>query len=307
MPIAIVTGGAGFIGSHVTRRLLGDGYRVVVIDDLTTGAEKNVPDAADLERIDIVDFASLERVVEAVAPEAIFHLGAQSMVTVSVADPRRDCDVNVIGTLNVLEAARQRSVPVVFTSTGGALYGNEAPIPTPETALPAPLAPYGASKWGGEAYVQTWAAASNTPHAVCRLGNVYGPRQSPFGEAGVVAIISHRLWSGERATLFGHGKASRDYVHVSDVVEALVRAVGVRGVFNVSAGREVPVSEIYELLSKQAGVATEPELAPLREGELERSCLDPSRAAKELGWSAAIPLEQGVPETYRALIAEFEA
>ena len=243
----------------------------------------------------------------AAEPEAIFHLGAQSMVTVSVTDPWRDCDVNVKGTLNVLQAARERGVPVVFSSTGGALYGNEAAMPTPETALPAPLAPYGASKWAGEAYMLTLAAASGTPHSVCRLGNVYGPGQSPFGEAGVVAIISHKLWSGERPVLFGHGDATRDYVHVSDVVEALIRAVGAGGVFNVSAGREVPVSEIYELIARAAGSDQEPELAPLREGELERSCMDPSRAAERLGWRAEVPLDRGVPETYRSLVAEFDA
>lgn len=307
MPTAVVTGGAGFIGSHLATRLLADGYRVVVVDDLTTGREDRIPDDADFERLDIVDYDGLQKVISAAQPEAIFHLGAQSMVTVSVTDPWRDCDVNVKGTLNVLQAARERLVPVVFSSTGGALYGNEAVIPTPETALPAPLAPYGASKWAGEAYMLTLAAATGTKHSVCRLGNVYGPFQNPHGEAGVVAIISHRLWAGERPVLFGHGKPTRDYVHVTDVVEALIRAAGAGGVFNISAGREVPVSEIYELIAQAAGTDVEPELAPLREGELERSCMDPSRAAERLGWKAEIPLEQGVPETYRALVAEFES
>ena len=307
MPTAIVTGGAGFIGSTLARRLLADGYRTVVIDDLSTGRAERVPDEADFEELDIVDYAKLEKVVAAAEPEAIFHLGAQSMVTVSVTDPWRDADVNVKGTLNVLQAARERDTPVVFSSTGGALYGDEAKIPTPETSIPAPLAPYGASKWAGEAYLLTWAAASGTKHSVCRLGNVYGPGQSPHGEAGVVAIISHRLWSGETPVLFGHGKPTRDYVHVDDVVAALRGAVGAGGVFNISAGREVPVSEIFGLIAEAAGTDIEPELAPLREGELERSCMDPSRAAERLGWKAEIPLEQGVPDTYRALVAEFEA
>jgi UDP-glucose 4-epimerase len=307
MPAAVVTGGAGFIGSHVVDRLLGDGYRVIAVDDLSTGSRERLSDRAELEEIDIVDFDALRRVVRSASPEAIFHLGAQSMVTVSVTDPWRDLEINVTGTLNVVQVAREQRIPVVFTSTGGALYGNEAPIPTPETQLPAPVAPYGASKWAGEAYLQTWAAADDLPHAICRLGNVYGPRQSPHGEAGVVAIFSYKLWSGERATLFGHGKASRDYVHVSDVVEAMVRAVGVRGTFNIAAGREVPVMEIFELLRAEAGVVSEPELAPLREGELERSRMDPAAAARELGWKAEVPLKRGVPETYRALVAEFEA
>lgn len=307
MPSAVVTGGAGFIGSHLATRLLADGYEVVVVDDLTTGREDRVPDGADFQKLDIVDYDGLQEVVTAAKPEAIFHLGAQSMVTVSVTDPWRDCDVNVKGTLNVLQAAREGEVPVVFSSTGGALYGNEAVIPTPETALPAPLAPYGASKWAGEAYMITLAAATGTKHSVCRLGNVYGPFQNPHGEAGVVAIISHKLWSGERATLFGHGKPVRDYVHVSDVVDALVRACGAGGTYNVSAGKAIPVSEIYDLLRDASGSDIEPELADLRPGEMEAALLDPSRAREELGWEATTPLAEGVAATYTALVAGFEA
>jgi UDP-glucose 4-epimerase len=307
MGTIIVTGGAGFIGSHVVDRMLADGHEVVAIDDLSTGDRKRVSKDARLEVVDLVDFDAVKRVADESPPEAIIHLGAQSMVTVSVTDPWRDLDINVRGTLNVLQVAREHRAPIVFSSTGGALYGNEAPMPTPETQHPAPLAPYGASKWAGEAYIETWAGADGLPHAICRLGNVYGPRQSPHGEAGVVAIFSHKLWSGETATLFGHGKATRDYVHVTDVANALTRAVGNRGIFNISGGREVPVSEVFELLREASGKDSEPELAPLREGELERSRMDPSRAAAELGWRAEIPLERGVPETYAALIEEFEA
>ena len=307
MPTAIVTGGAGFIGSHLVDRLLADGYRVFAVDDLSTGVRERVAPEAELVELDIVDFAALEALAKSAKPERIFHLGAQSVVTVSVADPWRDCDVNVKGTLNVLQVAREHGAPVVFSSTGGALYGDEAPMPTPESQPPAPLAPYGASKWAGEAYLLTWASASGLPHAVCRLGNVYGPRQSPHGEAGVVAILSHRLWSGEPATLYGDGKPTRDYVHVSDIVNGLVQASGVNGVFNLSTGREVPVLEIFDLLRLEAGVDSEPELAPLRDGELEHSCIDPSRAAAELGWKAEIPLERGVPETYVALVEGFES
>lgn len=302
----MVTGGAGFIGSHVVDSLIADGRRVVVVDDLSTGDSSRVSDKAELEVIDLVDFEALSRLTDSVRPGAIIHLGAQSMVTVSVSDPWRDCDVNVKGTLNVLQAARAHKAPVVFSSTGGALYGNEAPIPTPEDQPPAPLAPYGASKWAGEAYLRTWAASDDIPHTVCRLGNVYGPRQSPFGEAGVVAIFSHKLWSGETTTLFGYGRATRDYVHVNDVVEALVRAIGVGGVYNISTGTEVAVSEIYELLRDAAAAEGEPRLAPLREGELERSGMDPTLAAERLGWQAQVPLDRGVPDTYAALIAEFE-
>jgi len=301
---AVVTGGAGFIGSHMVDVLLAD-HRVVVIDDLSTGSADNVADQADLEVVDIADAAALDAVIDKAQPSSIFHLGAQSMVTVSVSDPARDCRVNVVGTLNVLEAATRHRAPTVFTSTGGALYGNEAPRPTPESHHPAPVSPYGASKWAAEAYVQTWANATGLRHTVCRLANVYGPRQSPHGEAGVVSIISNLLWHGRPPTLYGQGRASRDYIHVFDVSRALERARGAGGVFNVSTGRETEVIEIYELLSQASGAGLEPRLAPLRPGELERSCMDPGHAHRTLRWRAEIALEAGVPETYRELVAQF--
>jgi UDP-glucose 4-epimerase len=172
--------------------------------------------------------------------------------------------------------------------------------------MPAPLAPYGASKWAGEAYVVTWAAACDLPHAVCRLGNVYGSRQSPHGEAGVVSILSHHLWSDRRPTLFGFGKPTRDYVEVSDVAEALLRAVGTRGIFNIATGIETPVEELYEELQDAAGKRITPELAPLRAGELVRSCMDPTSAQVVLQWSAKVSLADGLRKTYSALISEFE-
>jgi len=303
----VVTGGAGFIGSHLVDALLAEGRRVVVVDDLSTGRSDNVADEADLQVLDISDAGALDGLIDAVAPTEIFHLGAQSSVTVSVTDPGRDCAVNVIGTLNVLQAAKRHRAPVVFSSTGGALYGNEAPRPTPETHPPAPVAPYGASKWAAEAYLRTWANANNVGHTVCRLANVYGPRQNPYGEAGVVSILSNRLWRGIAPTLYGYGRATRDYIHVTDVAEAMLRSVGAHDVFNVSTGREVEVLEIFNLLSNEAGATVEPELAPLREGELERSCMDPGHIEQRLGWRASVPLEEGVPATYRELVAGFAA
>jgi UDP-glucose 4-epimerase len=306
MPRAVVTGGAGFIGSHLVDAILARGTEVTVIDDLSSGAAHRIAEDADFREIDIVDRVALDAVIDDVRPEAIFHLAAQSSVTVSVTNPARDCAVNVQGALNVVEAARRHQAPVVFTSTGGALYGNHAPIPTPEEQIPAPLAPYGASKWAGEAYVKTWSAAHGVPHAVCRLGNVYGPRQSPHGEAGVVAIFTYHLHIGRPPKIFGYGKPTRDYVHVTDVVSALLAASGVEGTFNIATGVETEVSAIWADLRQASGVSVEPELAPLREGELERSCMDPSRARRELGWQAQIPLVVGLGETYSALIDEFE-
>lgn len=302
----VVTGGAGFIGSHVADRLVSDGASVVVIDDLSSGDPTRVPNGAALETIDITDIPALDRLIDTCRPSGIFHLAAQSSVTVSVQDPRRDNAVNVQGTLNILEASKRHGAPVVLTSTGGALYGNSAPIPTPETQSPAPLAPYGASKWAAEAYLNTWSAATGIPHSVCRLGNVYGPRQSPYGEAGVVAIIGHQLSQGRRPVLFGHGRPTRDYVHVFDVVTALRGAMGRRGTFNIATGVETSVATIYEILQRAAGRRIVPELLPLREGELERSCMDPGRALRSLGWRAEIAVERGVEETFHSLVDEFE-
>lgn len=285
--------------------LAAEATRVVVVDDLSSGDASRVAPEADLERVDITDRAAFDRVMDRVRPDAIYHLGAQSSVTVSVTNPGRDCAVNVAGTLNVVEAASRHQASVVFTSTGGALYGNEAPLPTPEDVLPAPIAPYGASKWAAEAYVLTWARASGIPHAVCRLGNVYGPRQSPHGEAGVVAIFSHKLWCGQAPTLYGQGMPTRDYVHVTDVAAALVRAKGTAGVFNIATGTETSVTEVFEHLRRVAGMAIEPVLAPLRPGELQRSCMDPARAQRVLGWHAEVDLTSGLRSTYEALTSQF--
>jgi UDP-glucose 4-epimerase len=302
----LVTGGAGFIGSHLVDALLADGQRVTVVDDLSSGDARRVAEESEFHQIDIVNCDALDSVVDVCKPQAIFHLAAQSSVTVSVTDPARDCAVNVQGTLNVLEAAGRHRAPVVFTSTGGALYGNDAPIPTPEDRIPAPLAPYGASKWAGEAYIRTWSAASGIPHAVCRLGNVYGPRQSPYGEAGVVSIFTHHLHTGRSPKIFGYGKPTRDYVHVLDVVSALRAASGTAGTFNVATGMETDVMAVWNTLAQASGSHVEPQLAPLRKGELERSCMDPSRARRDLGWEAQIPLDRGLRETYDALIDEFK-
>jgi UDP-glucose 4-epimerase len=307
VPRVVVTGGAGFIGSHLVDALIADGHQVVVIDDLSSGREELVDPAADLELVDVSDAAGLDPIVTGASPAAIYHLAAQASVTASVADPRRDNEVNVLGTLNLLEAARRCGAPLVFSSTGGALYGNEAPRPTPESFIPSPLAPYGASKWAAEAYVNTWANSSRLPHAVLRYGNVYGPRQSPHGEAGVVAIFSLALWRGERPKMFGFGEPTRDYAHVADVTEATIRATRTRGTFNIATGIDTPVSKLFEILAAAAGSSIEPIELPLREGELERSCLDPSHAAEALGWRFRIPIDEGLTQTYKQLVSEFQA
>jgi UDP-glucose 4-epimerase len=302
----IVTGGAGFIGSHVVDALLAEGSSVTVIDDLSTGDAARIAAGAELRELDIVDLPALLAVVEEVKPSAVYHLAAQASVVASVEDPGRDCEVNVRGTLNVLEAAGRSGTPVVFTSTGGALYGDDAPMPTSEERTPAPLSPYGASKWAAEAYVKTWSLSSGIAHAVCRLGNVYGPRQSPHGEAGVVAIFSHHLYAGNTPKLFGYGKPTRDYVYVEDVVRALLAATGRRGTYNIATGVETDVMTVWNELRQAAGSDIEPELAELRPGELQHSRLDISLAARELGWRPEVPISEGLQRTYRALVEEFE-
>jgi UDP-glucose 4-epimerase len=304
---SIVTGGAGFIGSHLVDALLAAGDEVTVIDDLSSGKASKVPAGARLCELDIVDRAALDRVFEEVQPSAVYHLAAQASVTASVADPGRDCAVNVLGTLNVVDAATKLGATISFTSTGGALYGDDAPLPTSEERIPAPLAPYGASKWAAEAYVKTWSQSSGVPHAVCRLGNVYGPRQSPHGEAGVVAIFSDHLHSGKTPKMFGHGKPTRDYVYVGDVVSALMAANGASGTFNIATGVETDVLTLWNVLKAAAGSDIEPQLADLRPGELKRSCLDTSLVERELGWRAAMPVEEGLQRTYAALVEEFQA
>lgn len=299
-----VTGGAGFIGSHVADAFLAEGADVLVIDDLSTGSADNVSGAAELARVDIVDEPALAEALGAFGPDVVCHLAAQASVTVSVERPEHDLAVNVRGTLHVCEAARAAGAPVVFASTGGALYGNEAPLPTPEEFPPAPLAPYGASKQAGEAYVSTWGRLHGLPNVVLRLGNVYGPRQLPHGEAGVVAIFSDRLGRGEPLVVYGFGEPTRDYVHVSDVARAFVAAAdaGRPGTFNVGTARETSVRELLELLQREAGTEVEPDLQPLRPGELNRSALDPARIERELGWRAEVPVERGLPETFRAFV-----
>ncbi len=298
---ALVTGGAGFIGSHVADSLLARDWAVLVVDDLSTGAEANVPEDAELEALDIADSARLRHVVETFRPTVVCHLAAQSSVTVSVREPERDFASNVRGTFNVAESTKDVGGFVVFASTGGALYGDRAPVPTSEAYPPEPLSPYGASKLAGEAYVATWGRFHERPNVALRLGNVYGPRQSAHGEAGVVAIFSDRLARGEAPTVFGEGKPTRDYVHVHDVAAAFVLAAeqGRGGTFNVGWGREVDVLRLLAELQQAAGTTIEPRFERLRPGELERSALDSSSIRASLGWEPRVELADGLRETYR--------
>ena len=303
----VVTGGAGFIGSHVADAFVARGDEMLVVDDLSAGKRENVPDAAELAELDIADGGALRGRLEASGAQLICHLAAQASVTVSVTNPDLDFASNVRGTFNVCQTAAALGAKVVFASTGGALYGNDVEtIPTPETQVPKPLSPYGASKLAGEAFVATQARSDSLPHVVLRLGNVYGPRQNPHGEAGVVAIFSDRLMRGESPVVYGHGKPTRDYVHVADVVRAFTSAADGEhaGTFNVGWGRETSVVQLLDVVQRAAGTSREPQLEPLRPGELDRSAIDSRLAADVLGWRPELDFEQGITETFRWYAAE---
>lgn len=276
------------------------GDDVLIIDDLSAGREENVPAGAAFERVDIVDADAVGGAFDSVEPSLVCHLAAQASVTVSVQRPEYDLDVNVRGTLNVLTAATRAGAAVVFASSGGALYGNDAPLPTPEDSPTEPLSPYGASKLAGEAYVSTWARLHDAPHVILRLGNVYGPRQSAHGEAGVVAIFSNALLSGESPPLRGGGIPTRDYVHVHDIARSFVAAAdGKRtGTYNVGSGRQTSTAELLDLLQAAAGTDVEPRHDALQPGELRASALDASRIERELGWRPTIDVERGIRETF---------
>jgi len=292
----IVTGGAGFIGSHVVDALVARGDEVAVIDSLVHGRKENVASGAELHERDIRE--PLDDIFDAVRPEAVFHLAAQADVRVSVEHPVEDAEVNVLGTVRILEASRRHGAQVVFSSTGGAIYG-ECIEPASEDSPCEPLSPYGTAKLAGEEYIRSFNRLYGTRHIALRYGNVYGPRQDPHGEAGVVAIFLGALARGEQAKIFGDGVQTRDYVYVGDVARATTSTLGQdSGVFNVGTGRETSVVELYELCAKVAGSNTPAEHAPARLGELQRSFLDPARAAHELGFTAMVELEDGLRATW---------
>jgi UDP-glucose 4-epimerase len=308
---ALVTGGAGFIGSNLVDALLGDGAEVTVVDDLSTGRRQNLDGAlaagAHLAELDIRDGAVLSRLVEERPPELVFHLAAQIDVRRSVADPAFDASVNVGGTANVLEAARLGGARrVVFVSTGGAIYGEGEGqrLPLSEEAPIAPLSPYGQSKFAAEGYVALYERLYGLSGVSLRLGNVYGPRQDPLGEAGVIAIFCGRLQAGERPTVYGDGKQTRDYIYVGDVVAAALAAAATvaTGPINVGTGIETDVLELASRLGELGGATGfEPDFAPDRAGEVQRVSIDPARARTALGWRPRTDLADGLRLTLESL------
>jgi UDP-glucose 4-epimerase len=298
----VVTGGAGFIGSNLVDALVARGDRVTVIDSLVTGKRDNLAGAVErgavLEVVDVREARRVAAVLTAVRPEVVFHLAAQIDVRASVQDPAGDATTNVLGTIAVLEAARQVGVRrVVNTSTGGGLYGDAEKLPTPEDFPIRPLAPYGQSKYAAEGYCELYARLHGLSTVSLRYGNVYGPRQDVHGEAGVVAIFCGQIVEGQTPRVFGDGHQTRDWVDVADVVRANLIAAdaAVIGPFNIGHGRETSVLDLLAALSQVTDRdIPEPTFEPERPGEVRRSCLDVSRARRELGWEAEVSLAQGL-------------
>ena len=294
---AIVTGGAGFIGSHVVDALVARQDKVLVLDDLSKGRQENLNEDVRLAVVDVRDRDAVVATFDDFQPEVCFHLAAQADVRVSVEDPALDFGINAGGTLQILEAARAQGTQIVFASTGGAIYG-ECEDPAPEDAPRRPLAPYGASKLTGEEYLAVYNRLHETQHVSLRYGNVYGPRQDPHGEAGVVAIFLGRLARGEAPHVFGDGRQERDYVYVGDVVAATLAGAGRTGVFNVGTGVATSVLDLLAACIRVSGVDVEPVFNPPRPGELQRSVLDPTLAERELGFRAETSLEEGLAATW---------
>jgi UDP-glucose 4-epimerase len=292
---ALVTGGAGFIGSNLVDALLERGDDAHVLDDLSNGRRGNVHAGATLH---LGDIREPDAVFDEVRPELVFHLAAQANVRTSVERPDLDAEINVLGTVRVLEAARRHGAQVVFASTGGAIYG-ECEEPAREDAARQPLSPYGTSKLCGEEYLATWNRLYGTSHVSLRFGNVYGPRQEPHGEAGVVAIFMGLLEEGGTPTIYGDGRQTRDYVYVGDVVDAVLRAAEHDGgVYNVGTGAETSVLELYDEIQRATGIEREAAHAAERLGELQRSVLDPGAAERDLRWHARTSLADGLRATW---------
>jgi UDP-glucose 4-epimerase len=296
----LITGGAGFIGSTAADQFLAAGWDVTILDDLSSGKRVNVPQGARFYPVDVRSDAALEAVKKE-RPEVICHQAAQIDVRRSMTDPRFDADVNVGGILNLLQAAvAAGSVEhVVFASSGGATYGDTDLIPTPESHPQRPVSCYGAAKAASEIYLGVYRANHGIKVTALRYANVYGPRQDPHGEAGVVAIFCGRLLDGKPCTVFGDGGQTRDYVYVADVARANLLAAEKRfdGPLNVGTGVETDVNAIYGHLARAAGVTAPPERAPARLGEQRRSCVDPRAAAAALGWKPEVAIEDGLART----------
>jgi UDP-glucose 4-epimerase len=295
----VVTGGAGFIGSHIVEGFLSAGHSVTVIDNLSSGVRENLFPQAEFVEIDIRS-KEVRDVLRKAAPDIVVHTAAQMSVRMSMEDPTFDADVNVVGLVNILQSFETGKLPFfVFLSTGGAIYGEQDSFPAPENHPLRPTSIYGLAKRVGELYLEFWGRELGLKHAELRLGNVYGPRQNPHGEAGVVAIFNKKLIAGETPTINGSGEQTRDFVYVKDVARAVqtVSEKQVQGIFNIGTGRETSVNMLYAMIIKALGSATKANYGDAKAGEQMRSSIDASAALKAFNWKAEVSLEAGCQET----------
>lgn len=300
----LVTGGAGFIGSHTVDALIKQGAGdVAILDDLSAGKRPQANPKARLHQVDLRNASAVREVVVRERPEAIYHMAAQMDVRRSVADPAFDAQVNIVGFLNLIEAARGHGLKrVVFSSTGGAIYGEQDTFPADEEHPRRPLSPYGIAKLSTESYLFYYRVEYGIDYLALRYGNVYGPRQDPHGEAGVVAIFSGKILAGQPCTIYGDGEQTRDYVFVGDVVRANVAALSAKAsgiAINIGTGIETSVNDLYSNLASIADFPTAATHGPARPGEQKRSVISPARAEKELGWRPTVALRDGLAETFQ--------
>jgi UDP-glucose 4-epimerase len=295
----LVTGGAGFIGSHLVDRLVQEGHEVIIVDNLATGKRRNINRAARFYKLDIQSWR-LERVFRNERPNVVMHLAAQMDVRKSVEDPMFDAQVNILGTLNALQQAVKHGVrKVVFSSSGGAIYGEQETCPAPESHITNPLSPYGLSKLCGEQYLSYFQRVSGLQVVSLRYANVYGPRQDPEGEAGVVAIFIQKLLNNEQAVINGNGRQTRDFVFVEDVVDANLGMMGqeTKGTYNVGTGIETSVNDLFRMLIQHTGSTCKEVHGPAKKGEQTRSAIDSTKLRQELSWEPKTDLNEGLRKT----------
>lgn len=292
----LVTGGAGFIGSHIADRLVSEGYRVVIVDDLSSGTLKNVNPRALFYQVDLRDYKAIEEVFDKEKPTIVNHHAAQVDVTKSVSDPATDAHINIIGGINLLKSACKHGVQRFIYASTAAVYGDPEYVPIDEDHPIKPLSAYGISKSTFEKYLELEASRVGMHYVILRYANVFGPRQVPHGEGGVVAVFANRMLAGEQCRIFGNGSKTRDYVYVQDVVEANILAMqsAACGVFNIGTAKETTDQEVFDTVRAAVGSSQEPIYADERPGEIRRSCFDASKAKTQLGWKAKVSFAEGV-------------